>query len=170
MKFKLNTGIFECNPKCKCDCRCTNRVVQNGIIIRLQLFKTANKGWGLRCLDDIPKGTFICTYAGHILTDELSDTRGQELGDEYFAELDFVECLRNLRLANLNGDNASEDTNDDDRNRHDDDSDYEDLPPEAAKKPPQRGRKAKKKTSKSNSSFTGCLKLQLELKKSRFLK
>jgi histone-lysine N-methyltransferase SETDB1 len=100
----VNTGIFECNPNCKCDHRCSNRVVQNGISLRLQLFKTNNKGWGLRCLDDIPKGTFVCTYAGDILTESQSDIRGKELGDEYFAELDFVECLRKLR----NGRNSSD--------------------------------------------------------------
>ena len=27
------------------------------------------RGWGLRCLDDIPKGGFICIYAGQLLTD-----------------------------------------------------------------------------------------------------
>ena len=26
-------------------------------------------GWGLRCLNDIPKGGFICIYAGQLLTD-----------------------------------------------------------------------------------------------------
>ena len=50
------SAIFECNANCKCDARCSNRVVQNGIQVRLQLFKTSNKGWGLRCVDDIPKG------------------------------------------------------------------------------------------------------------------
>lgn len=55
----INTGIFECNSNCKCDYRCSNRVVQNGISVRLQLFKTPSKGWGLRCLDDIPKVTFM---------------------------------------------------------------------------------------------------------------
>ena len=92
----VNTGIFECNSKCKCDCRCSNRVVQNGISVRIQLFKTTQKGWGLRCLDDIPKGTFICTYAGLLLTEEQSDIRGAEFGDEYFAELDFLQCLKSL--------------------------------------------------------------------------
>lgn len=90
----VRTGIFECNSNCKCDYRCGNRVVQNGISVRLQLFKTHKKGWGLRCLDDIAKGAFICIYAGHLMTEEQSDTRGVELGDEYFAELDFVECIR----------------------------------------------------------------------------
>ena len=94
----VSTGIFECNAKCKCDKRCSNRVVQNGISVRLQLFKaSAKKGWGLRCLDDIAKGAFICIYTGHVMTEEQSDVRGKDLGDEYFAELDFVECLKRLR-------------------------------------------------------------------------
>lgn len=93
----VSTGIFECNPKCKCDCRCANRVVQNGMSVRLQLFKTAKKGWGLRCLDDLPKGVFVCTYEGEILTESQADDRGKEIGDEYFAEIDFIECLKNKR-------------------------------------------------------------------------
>ena len=31
------------------------------------------RGWGLRCLDDIPRGTFICTYSGQILNEEMAD-------------------------------------------------------------------------------------------------
>ncbi|CAF0734497.1 unnamed protein product [Brachionus calyciflorus] len=93
----VNTGIFECNSNCKCDCRCSNRVVQNGISVRLQLFKTNSKGWGLRCLDDIPKGTFICNYSGELITEDMSDIRGREFGDEYFAELDFVDYLKQFK-------------------------------------------------------------------------
>lgn len=92
----VSTGIFECNPKCKCDHRCVNRVAQNGISVRLQLFKTSKKGWGVRCLDDLPKGTFLCTYEGEILTENQTEERGKELGDEYFAEIDFIECLKRL--------------------------------------------------------------------------
>jgi len=73
-------------------------VAQNGVSVRLQLFKTHRKGWGLRCLDDIAKGTFICIYAGHLLTEEQSDQRGVEIGDEYFAELDFVDIIRKNHL------------------------------------------------------------------------
>lgn len=43
---------------------CTNRLVQHGLQVRLQLFKTQNKGWGIRCLDDVAKGSFVCIYAG----------------------------------------------------------------------------------------------------------
>ena len=32
-----------------------------------------HRGWGLRCLDDIPRGTFICTYSGQILNEEMAD-------------------------------------------------------------------------------------------------
>jgi len=28
------------------------------------------RGWGLRCLNDIPAGGFICIYAGQLLNDE----------------------------------------------------------------------------------------------------
>ena len=28
------------------------------------------RGWGLRCLDDIPSGGFICVYAGQILSEQ----------------------------------------------------------------------------------------------------
>ena len=79
----VQTGIFECNSRCKCDCRCTNRVAQNGISLRLQLFRTSTgKGWGVRCLDDVTKGAFVCVYVGHLLTEEQSDQRGTEMGDE----------------------------------------------------------------------------------------
>ncbi|NXA69781.1 SETB1 methyltransferase, partial [Mohoua ochrocephala] len=61
----LPTGVYECNKRCKCNVNmCTNRLVQHGLQVRLQLFKTQNKGWGIRCLDDIAKGSFVCIYAG----------------------------------------------------------------------------------------------------------
>lgn len=50
---------------------CTNRLVQHGLQVRLQLFKTQNKGWGIRCLDDIAKGSFVCIYAGNALKKDL---------------------------------------------------------------------------------------------------
>ncbi|CAI9614262.1 unnamed protein product [Staurois parvus] len=46
---------------------CQNRVVQHGLQVRLQVFNTKERGWGVRCLDDIDKGTFVCIYAGRIL-------------------------------------------------------------------------------------------------------
>ncbi|NXU10229.1 SETB2 methyltransferase, partial [Pardalotus punctatus] len=63
------TGIYECSVLCKCDkLMCQNRVVQHGIQVRLQVFNTEKKGWGVRCLDDIDKGTFVCTYSGRLMS------------------------------------------------------------------------------------------------------
>ena len=55
------------------------------------MFKTKNNGWGLRALDDIPQGAFICTYAGNLYTDQEGDERGATFGDTYFADLDLIE-------------------------------------------------------------------------------
>ncbi|XP_075597987.1 histone-lysine N-methyltransferase SETDB2 isoform X4 [Balearica regulorum gibbericeps] len=63
------SGIYECSVLCRCDkMMCQNRVVQHGIQVRLQVFNTEKKGWGVRCLDDIDKGTFVCTYSGRLMS------------------------------------------------------------------------------------------------------
>uniref|UniRef100_A0AAY5EAT3 [histone H3]-lysine(4) N-trimethyltransferase n=1 Tax=Electrophorus electricus TaxID=8005 RepID=A0AAY5EAT3_ELEEL len=94
----LPTGIYECNKRCRCNPQmCTNRLVQHGLQVRLQLFKTQNKGWGIRCLDDVAKGSFVCIYAGKILTDDIADKEGQEMGDEYFANLDHIETVEKFK-------------------------------------------------------------------------
>ncbi|XP_030043724.1 histone-lysine N-methyltransferase SETDB1 isoform X2 [Microcaecilia unicolor] len=94
----MPTGVYECNKRCKCNLvMCTNRLVQHGLQVRLQLFKTQNKGWGIRCLDDIAKGSFVCIYAGKILTDDFADKEGLEMGDEYFANLDHIESVENFK-------------------------------------------------------------------------
>ncbi|XP_060667288.1 probable inactive histone-lysine N-methyltransferase SUVR1 isoform X4 [Ziziphus jujuba] len=61
--------IKECWSKCGCSKQCGNRVVQRGITCNLQVYFTSEeKGWGLRTLEDLPKGTFVCEYVGEILT------------------------------------------------------------------------------------------------------
>nr|XP_030147085.3 histone-lysine N-methyltransferase SETDB1 isoform X3 [Taeniopygia guttata] len=116
----LPTGVYECNKRCKCNVNmCTNRLVQHGLQVRLQLFKTQNKGWGIRCLDDIAKGSFVCIYAGKILTDDFADKEGLEMGDEYFANLDHIESVENFKEgyesdAKCSSDNSGVDLKDDD--------------------------------------------------------
>ncbi|KAH0462263.1 hypothetical protein IEQ34_009838 [Dendrobium chrysotoxum] len=67
--------IKECWSKCGCNKQCGNRVVQRGITYNLQVFYTADgKGWGLRTLEELPRGAFVCEYVGEILTSkELHD-------------------------------------------------------------------------------------------------
>ncbi|XP_047195019.1 histone-lysine N-methyltransferase SETDB2 isoform X2 [Hippoglossus stenolepis] len=63
-----SSGLYECGPWCGCDrARCQNRLVQRGIRVRLQVFQTEDRGWGVRCRDDVDRGTFVCIYAGVIL-------------------------------------------------------------------------------------------------------
>lgn len=85
-------GIYECNSRCRCNANCGNRVVQNGISVLLQVFKTSKKGWGVRVLHDIPKGTFIASYSACIFNEDHADDNAVQTGDEYFATLDFIEC------------------------------------------------------------------------------
>ncbi|CAG0889573.1 unnamed protein product [Cyprideis torosa] len=97
---QLRSGLYECNSRCACNRakeRCMNRVVQFPFNWKLQLFKTEKKGWGLRCLHDLPAGSFICTYAGQLLGDPQAEEEGMVYGDEYFAELDFIEILEKAK-------------------------------------------------------------------------
>uniref|UniRef100_A0A8C9VE50 Euchromatic histone-lysine N-methyltransferase 1b n=1 Tax=Scleropages formosus TaxID=113540 RepID=A0A8C9VE50_SCLFO len=77
--------VFECNHACSCWRTCKNRVVQNGLRVRLQLFRTEKMGWGVRALQDIPQGTFVCEYVGEIITDAEADVREN---DSYLFNLD----------------------------------------------------------------------------------
>uniref|UniRef100_A0A3Q1AGV3 Euchromatic histone-lysine N-methyltransferase 1b n=1 Tax=Amphiprion ocellaris TaxID=80972 RepID=A0A3Q1AGV3_AMPOC len=77
--------IFECNHACSCWRTCKNRVVQNGLRTRLQLFRTSKKGWGVRALQDIPQGTFICEYVGEIISEAEAEMRQN---DAYLFSLD----------------------------------------------------------------------------------
>ncbi|XP_030006074.1 histone-lysine N-methyltransferase EHMT1 isoform X3 [Sphaeramia orbicularis] len=77
--------IFECNHACSCWRTCKNRVVQNGLRTRLQLFRTSKKGWGVRTLQDIPQGTFVCEYVGEIISEAEAEMRQN---DAYLFSLD----------------------------------------------------------------------------------
>ncbi|KAL0287020.1 UNVERIFIED_CONTAM: putative inactive histone-lysine N-methyltransferase SUVR2 [Sesamum angustifolium] len=74
--------IKECWWKCGCNKQCGNRVVQRGISRNLQvelveIFSALpptpcayvmEKRLGLRTLEDLPKGAFVCEYVGEVLT------------------------------------------------------------------------------------------------------
>uniref|UniRef100_A0A8C3WE25 [histone H3]-lysine(9) N-methyltransferase n=1 Tax=Catagonus wagneri TaxID=51154 RepID=A0A8C3WE25_9CETA len=77
--------LFECNHACSCWRSCRNRVVQNGLRTRLQLYRTQNMGWGVRSLQDIPLGTFVCEYVGELISDSEADVREE---DSYLFDLD----------------------------------------------------------------------------------
>ncbi|KAJ8707681.1 hypothetical protein PYW07_011358 [Mythimna separata] len=93
----LPSGIYECNSRCKCKHTCLNRVAQHPLQLKLQVFKTPNRGWGIRALNDVPKGSFLCVYAGNLLTDATANLDGLNEGDEYLAELDYIEVVEQMK-------------------------------------------------------------------------
>ncbi|KAJ3696685.1 hypothetical protein LUZ61_000390 [Rhynchospora tenuis] len=67
--------IYECGPACRCSTSCRNRVSQSGIRISLEIFKTENRGWGVRSPSSIPSGSFVCEYVGELLRKEEAERR-----------------------------------------------------------------------------------------------
>lgn len=83
--------VYECGPSCKCPPTCRNRVGQHGLKFRLQVFKTKSMGWGVRTLDFIPSGSFVCEYIGEVLEDEEAQKRTTDeylfaIGHNYYDE------------------------------------------------------------------------------------
>uniref|UniRef100_A0A9J8BE29 SET domain bifurcated histone lysine methyltransferase 1a n=1 Tax=Cyprinus carpio carpio TaxID=630221 RepID=A0A9J8BE29_CYPCA len=94
----LPTGVYECNPLCRCDPRtCSNRLVQHGLQLRLELFMTQHKGWGIRCKDDVAKGTFVCVFTGKIVNEDRMNEDDTVSGNDYLANLDFIEGVEKLK-------------------------------------------------------------------------
>nr|CAD1840891.1 unnamed protein product [Ananas comosus var. bracteatus] len=62
--------IFECGDSCKCPPTCPNRVAQKGMRHQLEVFRSRDTGWGVRSLDVIQAGSFVCELSGEVLTRE----------------------------------------------------------------------------------------------------
>ena len=87
--------IYECNDACRCTSACYNRVVQNGRVIPLTIFRTSDgRGWGVKTRQVIKKNTFVTEYVGEIITNKEAELRGaiyDEEGSTYLFDLDFHE-------------------------------------------------------------------------------
>ncbi|CAN6847057.1 unnamed protein product, partial [Brassica oleracea var. botrytis] len=106
-------AIKECWINCGCINKCGNRVVQHGIHNKLQVFFTPNgRGWGLRTLQKLPKGAFVCEFAGEILTiSELIKRSSEKLtfpvildahwGSEKASGVDKALCLDGMHYGNI---------------------------------------------------------------------
>ncbi|XP_047082365.1 histone-lysine N-methyltransferase SUVR5 [Lolium rigidum] len=71
-KIILQEGypIYECNSVCACDASCPNKVLQRGLLIKMEIFRTENKGWAVRAAEPIPRGTFVCEYVGEVVKND----------------------------------------------------------------------------------------------------
>ena len=89
LTYKDIPYIRECSMLCPCHAtQCPNRVVGNGIQVKLEVFKTKECGWGVRAGQDIPQNTFISEYCGEILSFDEAEERKSD--DDYFLETETI--------------------------------------------------------------------------------
>uniref|UniRef100_A0A061SCI8 Euchromatic histone-lysine N-methyltransferase n=1 Tax=Tetraselmis sp. GSL018 TaxID=582737 RepID=A0A061SCI8_9CHLO len=71
------------------------QLVSRGIQLPLEVFKTPGgvKGWGVRCSEFISGGTFVCEYAGHLITDEEAEHLTGEGDSDYFFAMDHFHLM-----------------------------------------------------------------------------
>ncbi|XP_057702132.1 histone-lysine N-methyltransferase SETMAR [Corythoichthys intestinalis] len=86
-----STPVFECNALCSCSDNCSNRVVQRGLRLSLQVCMMSNRGWGVRTLQPIPCGTFVCEYAGEVISFE--EARRRQIAQR-FEENNYIIAVR----------------------------------------------------------------------------
>ncbi|GBB90121.1 hypothetical protein RclHR1_00170025 [Rhizophagus clarus] len=70
-------AIYECNSRCNCDMSCPNRVIQRSKKIpkKFQIFKTKEKGWGVRSLQFIKEGEFVMEHVGEVIDARIASLR-----------------------------------------------------------------------------------------------
>lgn len=90
--------IYECNDFCRCKDFCLNKLVQFGPRDNLIVTSAPSKGQGLFSSKLIPKGSFVCEYAGEILTRTEAVRRDQENKTE--DKMNFVFCLNEINSVN----------------------------------------------------------------------
>lgn len=91
--------ITECNVKCGCHADCGNRVVQQGMKRKVEVFHTGKTGWGVRAQERIPKGAFVFEMTGEILTNAEAMVRNDEALDgatDYSVQIDADWVLEEL--------------------------------------------------------------------------
>ena len=89
--------IIECSSACSCPIDCINRLVQLGPRKGLKIVnsKTISDNLGLITIEPIPKGAYICEYAGEILTKREAEQRN--LYNEENNCPNYVLCLNEIK-------------------------------------------------------------------------
>lgn len=93
------TPIWECNSRCSCTEDCRNRVVQKGRTVGLDVFKSLNKGWGVRTKQALKAGTFVTVYAGELIGYSEAERRGlkyDKAKTTYILDIDSYHIKHNL--------------------------------------------------------------------------
>lgn len=96
---KSQDVIYECSTNCSCPNYCCNRLVQFGPRRNLKYIdcSTIGKRFGLATTKFIPKGGFICEYAGEILSEDEAISR-HHLNDQ-LNEMNYIICMNEHSLG-----------------------------------------------------------------------
>ncbi|KAH9301732.1 hypothetical protein KI387_013315, partial [Taxus chinensis] len=98
----LTIDVVECNSRCRCGSKCVNWELQKGLQLALEVFKTQDRGWGVRTLEQIPRGKFAMEYVGEVLTQDEAGKRGQlyaEYNSSYLCNLDHPAVAQENHLV-----------------------------------------------------------------------
>ncbi|KAI4348385.1 hypothetical protein L6164_009114 [Bauhinia variegata] len=88
--------VFECGPNCGCGPGCVNRTSQRGLRYRLEVFRTAKKGWGVRSWDFIPSGAPVCEYTGILTRADDLDRLDYANDNNYIFEIDCLQTMKGV--------------------------------------------------------------------------
>ncbi|POR39008.1 Histone-lysine N-methyltransferase, H3 lysine-9 specific dim-5 [Tolypocladium paradoxum] len=78
LRSKLHNSklpLYECHQGCSCTHDCPNRVVERGRTVPIQIFRTEDRGWGVRTQEAIKRGQFVDRYFGEVITAAEADRR-----------------------------------------------------------------------------------------------
>lgn len=76
----LGDEVWECGPNCQCPPSCAYRVIGQGRKVGVEVFRTEDRGWGVRSTQYIPYGTFLGRYVGEIITQKELERRCERYG------------------------------------------------------------------------------------------
>ncbi|KAL6300298.1 hypothetical protein BKA93DRAFT_541061 [Sparassis latifolia] len=93
-KFNVPPGVevIECNKKCSCYTtrKCPNRVAQTPREVPIEIFRTRDCGWGVRCPVDLVRGKVLGVYTGELITRRQAHQRSDD-HKSYIFDLDVHE-------------------------------------------------------------------------------
>ncbi|KAI7744881.1 hypothetical protein M8C21_027216, partial [Ambrosia artemisiifolia] len=95
--------VYECNMYCSCNKYCPNRVLQNGVRVKLEVFKTEGKGWAVRAGEPIERGTFVCEYIGEVIDKNEANKRRARLGREACSFIYEIDARVNDMIRLMDG-------------------------------------------------------------------
>lgn len=75
--------IIECNNRCKCCNTCELRVIQHGLQVDLEVFRTNSKNWGARVKEPLEAGSFVCEYVGEVISTNEAKQRHKAYDEEH---------------------------------------------------------------------------------------